>query len=160
MQIDKNKVVSINYTLTDDKGKVLDSSEGKAPLTYLHGSGTIIPGLENALQNLAPGQALKISVPPEQGYGVRNEQLVQPIPREKFGTVTDIQPGMQFQAQSQAGTHVVTVVSSDPQTVTIDANHPLAGETLNFDVRVLEVRDATQDEISHGHVHGAGGHQH
>jgi FKBP-type peptidyl-prolyl cis-trans isomerase SlyD len=161
MQIEKNKAVSIDYTLTDTQGKVLDSSNGGHPLTYLHGGGNIIPGLENALAGKSVGDSVQVTVPPDQGYGQKDPKMIQAVPRKAFAGVADIKPGMQFNAQSQAGqSRVVTVVSADAATVTVDANHPLSGQTLNFDVKVVDVRDATQEEIDHGHAHGAGGHHH
>ena len=159
MQIEDQKVVSIDYTLTDSNGKVIDSSKGREPLAYLHGAGNIIPGLERALTGKTTGDAVTATIPPGEAYGEKDPQLVQAVPRERF-PAQDIHVGMQFQAQGGGQSRVVTVVNIDPQNVTIDANHPLAGETLNFDVKVVDVRDATQEELSHGHVHGAGGHQH
>ena len=160
MAISKDKVVSIDYTLTGDNGQVLDSSQGREPLAYLHGAGNIIPGLETALEGKNEGDQLNVSIPPEQAYGTRDERMVQAVPRTAFQGVADIQPGMQFQAQTQQGARLITVVGVEGDQVTIDANHPLAGATLNFDVKVVTVRDATEQEKSHGHVHGPGGHQH
>ena len=160
MQIAKDKVVSIDYTLSDAQGGVLDSSKGHEPLHYLHGSGNIIPGLENALEGKSAGDAIKVAIPPEQGYGVHEKDLVQDVPRAAFGGAK-VEAGMQFRAEGQnAGSRMVRVVSVQKDTVRIDANHPLAGETLNFDVKIVAVRDATKEELSHGHVHGAGGHHH
>jgi len=160
MAIEKDKVVSIDYTLTGENGQVLDSSQGREPLAYLHGAGNIIPGLENALEGKDEGDQLNVQIPPDQAYGQRDERMVQPVPRTAFQGVPDIQPGMQFQASTNAGPRLITVVGVQGDQVTIDANHPLAGATLNFDVTVRNVRDATNEEKSHGHVHGAGGHQH
>jgi FKBP-type peptidyl-prolyl cis-trans isomerase SlyD len=160
MNIEKDKVVSIDYTLTGDDGQVIDSSKGREPLHYLHGAGNIIPGLESALEGKAQGDQVNVSVPPEQGYGPRDERMVQAVPRASFGGVAEIKPGMQFQAQTNAGPRIITVVDVQGDQVMIDANHPLAGQTLNFDVNVRDVRDATQEELSHGHVHGPGGHHH
>ena len=160
MQIGKDKVVSIDYTLTGSGGEVIDSSQGQEPLTYVHGAGNIIPGLERALEGKSAGDQVNTTVPPEQGYGQKNPALVQPVPRTQFPGVSDIAVGMQFQAQTNHGPRVVTVVGVDPDKVTVDANHPLAGETLNFDVKVVEVRDATQQELDHKHAHGPGGHKH
>ena len=163
MQIGKNKVVAIDYTLTNPAGEVLDTSQGAEPLTYLHGVGGIIPGLERALEGKSAGEQVKVTVPPEQAYGVREEALVQDLPRKMFGDPgRPITPGMQFQGRTDRGTHVVTIVgvSTDGETVRIDANHALAGQTLVFDVKVVDVRDATQEEIDHGHAHGPGGHHH
>jgi FKBP-type peptidyl-prolyl cis-trans isomerase SlyD len=159
-QVGKDKVVSIDYTLTGVAGEVIDTSQGGEPLTYLHGSGNIIPGLERALEGKSAGDEVNAVVAPDQGYGQKNPGLVQPVPRSQFPGVTDIKVGMQFQAQTNHGPRVVTVVGVDDKTVTVDANHPLAGETLNFAVRVVDVRDATQQELDHGHAHGPGGHQH
>jgi FKBP-type peptidyl-prolyl cis-trans isomerase SlyD len=163
MQVAKNKVVAIDYTLTNPQGEVLDSSQGGEPLAYLHGTGHIIPGLERALEGRNIGEELNVTIPPDQAYGVRDEGLVQELPRTMFGDPgRQITPGMQFQGRTAQGMHLVTVagVSDDGQTVRIDANHPLAGQTLVFNVKVVDVRDATQEEIDHGHAHGAGGHHH
>jgi FKBP-type peptidyl-prolyl cis-trans isomerase SlyD len=160
MQIDKHSVVTIDYTLTAPDGQVLDSSNGKQPLTYLHGVGGIIPGLEAALAGKTAGESINVTIPPEQGYGQKDPQMVQAVPRDAFKGVNDIQPGMQFQAQGPQGARVVTVVAVTDKEVTVDANHPLAGMELKFDVNVKEVRAATAEEISHGHVHGPGGHHH
>jgi FKBP-type peptidyl-prolyl cis-trans isomerase SlyD len=160
MQIAANKVVTINYTLTDDQGQVIDSSEGREPLAYLQGASNIIPGLEKALEGKSTGDSLKVSVAPNEGYGERSDELVQEVPRNLFENADSIEPGMQFQAQSEAGPQLVTVVGVGDESVTIDANHPLAGTTLNFDVEVVDVRDATAEEAEHGHVHGPEGHEH
>ncbi len=160
MQVAKDKVVSINYTLTDDQGTLLDSSKGREPLAYLHGAGNIIPGLEQALEGKSAGENLTVRVPPEEGYGERDDRLQQEVPREMFEGVDRVEPGMQFQAQTPAGTQIVTVRQVSDESVTVDANHPLAGVALNFEVDVVEVRDATDEELSHGHVHGPEGHAH
>lgn len=160
MQIAKNTVVSIDYTLTDEAGAVLDSSKGHEPLAYLHGSGNIISGLEEALEGKTAGEQVQVSVPPEKGYGRRIEELQQKVPRKMFDTKQEIKPGMRFHAEGEHGTHTVTVMSVDQEHVTVDANHPLAGKLLNFDVKVVDVRTATQEELAHGHVHGPHGHNH
>lgn len=161
MQIAAQKVVTIDYTLTDDKGNVIDSSRGGTPLAYIHGIGNIIPGLESALEGKHAGDALKVSVPPQDGYGERDESMMQAVPRQMFETPDEIQVGMQFHTMTENGhPMVVTVIETSPETITVDANHPLAGQTLNFDVTVVEIRDATAEELEHGHVHGPGGHQH
>lgn len=159
MQIAKNAVVAIDYTLTDTKGQVLDTSEGRGPLNYLHGAGNIIPGLERALEGKAEGEKLQVTVPPEEGYGQRDDALVQQVPKKLFAETAEPEPGMQFQAQGPQGTQLLTVVEVQDEQVTVDANHPLAGRELSFDVAVVNVREATPDEIEHGHVHqeGAGG---
>ena len=160
MQIGKNKVIYIDYTLTDAQGTELDSSDGKAPFAYIHGVGNIIPGLEAALEGKTAGDQINAVIPPEKGYGSRDESLVQELPRSRFDTDQDIQVGMQFQAMGEQGPRIVTVVSVEADNVTIDANHPLAGVTLHFDVTVKEVREATSEELDHGHVHGPDDHHH
>jgi len=160
MQITKNKVAAIDYTLTDDAGEVLDTSDGQEPLWYLHGVGGIIPGLERELEGKEAGDSLKVAVAPADAYGVRDDALEQEVSRDQFEGADELELGMQFQVDSEAGPMVVTVVQIDDDVVTIDGNHPLAGESLNFDVTVREVRDATDDELSHGHVHGSGGCEH
>lgn len=160
MKISKHSVVSIDYTLTNDAGKVLDSSKGREPLSYIQGMGSLIPGLENALEGKGKGESLKVSIPPKDGYGERDEGLVQDVPRDQFGEGAEVEIGMQFQVDTEGGEVVVTVVGVEPETVKVDGNHPLAGETLNFDVTVSEVRAATEEELHHGHVHGPGGHHH
>lgn len=160
MQITENVVALIEYTLTDDSGEVLDSSVGGEPLGYLHGAGNIIPGLEDALEGKKAGDAFKITIAPADAYGEKNEGLLQEVPREMFQGVDEIEVGMQFHAQTDHGMQVITVAKVDANTVTVDGNHPLAGQTLHFDVKVIEVRAATQEELDHGHVHGHGGHHH
>jgi FKBP-type peptidyl-prolyl cis-trans isomerase SlyD len=160
MTIAKDKVVSIDYTLTGQGGQVIDTSQGRGPLLYLHGAGNIIPGLESELEGKAQGDKLNVVVPPEKGYGAKDPRLVQKVPRTAFAGVQEINKGMQFQAQTQAGPTVISVVEVQGDEITIDANHPLAGETLNFDVTIVGIRDATSEELTHGHVHGEGGHQH
>ncbi|ARS53664.1 FKBP-type peptidyl-prolyl cis-trans isomerase [Kushneria konosiri] len=160
MQIAENTVVAFHYTLKNDAGEVLDSSEGRDPLSYLHGSGNIIPGLEKELAGKSTGDTLQARVEPSEGYGEVQPSLVQEVPRDAFQGVEDIQPGMQFQAQTEGGPLLVTVTKLEGDTVTVDGNHPLAGETLNFDVSVESVREASAEELEHGHVHGEGGHQH
>lgn len=159
MQIAKNKVVSIHYTLRDDQGNVLDSSEGKDPLVYIQGIGNLIPGMEEGLEGKHKGDKLDIKVTPEKGYGERNDSLIQKVPRTAFGD-QKVKPGMQFQAQTGNGAQVVTVTEVGLESITVDGNHPLAGVGLNFAVEVMDVRTATEDELSHGHVHGSGGHHH
>jgi FKBP-type peptidyl-prolyl cis-trans isomerase SlyD len=160
MQVAKNTVVSIDYTLTNDAGDVLDTSQGGQPLVYLHGNGGLIPGMERGLEGRAIGDAFNLKVAPGEGYGEKREELIQPVPRKMFSGATDIKPGMQFQAKTEQGPQVVTVVAVDDENITIDANHPLAGQTLNFDVKVVDVRVATPEEVQHGHAHGPGGHHH
>lgn len=160
MKISKHKVVSFDYTLTDDKGAVIDSSVGQEPLAYIHGTGFMIPGLEAGMEGRQAGDAFQITVQPEDAYGVRNDNLVKEVEREMFGNVERLEPGMQFQAETEDGIEIVTVTAVEEDMVTVDGNHPLADVVLNFDVKVIEVRDATPEELDHGHVHGPGGHQH
>ena len=160
MQIADQTVVSLHYTLTDDQGTVIDSSAGREPLTYLHGVGQIVPGLEKEMAGRTVGDQFKVDVAPEEGYGVRHAELEQQVPREAFQGVEDIQPGMQFQGRGPQGVINVTVTKIEDGVVHIDGNHPLAGQTLHFDVQVTEVREATAEEQQHGHVHGPGGHHH
>lgn len=160
MHIETHKVVTLNYTLTDNEGNIIDQSNDGS-FVYLHGASNIIPGLENALQGRRPGDALDVSVAPEEGYGERDAGKTQSVPRNMFPEDTDIEPGLQFHAQGPNGEMlVVTVAEVEGDTVTVDGNHPLAGVQLNFAVEVVEVRDARQEEIEHGHVHGPGGHNH
>ena len=160
MQATQDKVVTIHYTLTDQEGEVLDSSVGEQPLSYLHGRGNIIIGLEKALEGKKAGEKLQVTVPPDEAYGTVNEALVMQIPRTAFKDVDNLEPGMRFQVQGKEGVQVVTVTDIGESEVTVDGNHPLAGEELTFDVEITEVREATQEELSHGHVHGPGGHEH
>jgi FKBP-type peptidyl-prolyl cis-trans isomerase SlyD len=160
MQVAKHKVVSINYTLKDDAGAVLDSSAGGEPLLYIHGIGNLVPGLEQALEGKGTGDSVKVSVTAKDGYGERDPSLVQDVPRRMFEGTSKVEPGMRFHAMGERGVQVVTVTRVAGDMVTVDANHPLAGQTLHFDVEVMDVRDATREELDHGHVHGPGGHHH
>lgn len=160
MQIAAQKVVSIHYTLTNERGDTLDSSQGNEPLAYLHGAGNLIPGLEKALLGKQAGDKLSVRVPAEEGYGLRDDALIQAVPRRMFKGVADLKVGMRLQAQSDHGVRVVRITHVAGDMVTVDGNHELAGQVLNFEVEVTQVRDATAEEMSHGHVHGAGGHHH
>jgi FKBP-type peptidyl-prolyl cis-trans isomerase SlyD len=161
MLIARNKVVLIDYTLTDDQQQVLDRSAAGEPLAYLHGASNIIPGLESALEGKRAGDQLSVRVAASEAYGERDERLVQQVPREMFEDSQEIQVGMQFHSGDDDGNvTIVTVTSLTDDTVTVDANHPLAGVQLNFAVTIVEVRDATADEMTHGHVHGPGDHHH
>ena len=153
MVIADQKVVSIHYRLSNDDGQLIQESSGGEPLSYVHGAGNIIPGLESALSGKTAGDKLNVSVNPEQGYGTRDDALIQELSRDVFEGVEDVQEGMQFQAHSEQGTQVITVTRVDGERITVDGNHPLAGQTLNFEVEVDSVRDATAEEIAHGHVH-------
>ncbi len=157
MTITAKKVASIHYTLKNEQGEVLDSSEGQEPLTYLQGFQNLVPGLENALEGKAVGDKLSVVVSPEEGYGEKDPQLIQDLPRDMFGGIDTIEVGMAFHAETEAGQQVVEVIDIDGDTITIDGNHPLAGVELHFDVEVVDIRDASEEELTHGHVHGAGG---
>ena len=160
MQISANKVVAIDYTLTDQKGEVLDTSQGREPLIYLHSHGSIIPGLETALEGKNAGEQFTVTVAPEKAYGVKDEAMIQSVPRSSFAGIANIAPGMQFEARSPEGVRIVTVVAVYEEIVRIDANHPLAGMHLMFEVKIVEVREAQPEELAHGHVHGPGGREH
>lgn len=160
MKIENEKVVSINYTLRNDQGEILDTSDGHEPLAYIHGMGNIVPGLESQLNGKSVGDSLKISVAPVDGYGEYDLAQVVQVSRSQFEGVPELKVGMQFTASSPEGNQVVTITNINNDTVTVDGNHPLAGKTLHFDITVVDVRNASADELSHGHVHGAGGHHH
>ncbi len=157
MQISDNTAVSIHYTLTNSAGEKLDSSVGGEPLEYLHGAGNIIPGLEDALAGKEAGDKFKVTIDAENAYGEKQAEMIQVVPKSMFNDMP-VEPGMQFQAQVSHGPGIITVVEVNGDEVTIDGNHPLAGEDLTFDVEVMNVRQATDDEISHGHIHGEGDH--
>lgn len=159
LMIGNNSVVGINYTLTNDAGEVLDSSEGRGPLVYLHGAHNLIPGLEAQLTGKTVGDSFKATIAPEDAYGAHNPALVQTLPREMFRGVDNIEVGMGFTAQGPQGQQHIVVTAVNGDEVTIDGNHPMAGKTLHFDVEVVSVREATEEEIEHGHVHD-GSHHH
>ncbi|MEO5603351.1 MAG: peptidylprolyl isomerase [Cyclobacteriaceae bacterium] len=156
MLISKNTVASIHYTLRDHEGTIIDSSVGKDPLHYLHGAGNLILGMEEGLEGKTKGEKLNLNIDPEKGYGKKDETRIQKVPRSAFGD-QDIKPGMRF-STDHGGVVTVTEVSLD--SITVDGNHPLAGVLLNFAVEIVDVRTATNEEITHGHVHGPGGHHH
>jgi FKBP-type peptidyl-prolyl cis-trans isomerase SlyD len=160
MQIAERTVASFNYTLTNDAGEIIDSSEGRSPLAYLHGAGNIVPGLEKEMAGRKAGDRFDVVVAPEEGYGQPNPMLVQTVPRDAFQGVDSIEVGMEFQAQTPQGPLSVVVSKVDADNVTVDGNHPLAGKTLHFAIEVTDVRDASVEELAHGHVHGPGGHHH
>ncbi len=156
MQVADNTAVSIHYTLTNDEGEVIDSSAGAEPLVYLHGGGNIISGLEQALHGKASGDKFNVRIAAADAYGEFMEDRVQVISRSMFEGVDELEVGMQFHADVSDGPGIVTIVNIEGDDVTIDGNHPLAGMALTFDVEVVEVREASRDEMAHGHVHGAG----
>ena len=160
MTVEEGKVVSIAYTLKDDGGEVLDSSDGKDDLDYLHGHQNIVAGLEEALVGKSIGDSVKASVPPEKGYGIREDDALMEVPRDNMPE-DELELGTQFSAQDKDGNQkIVTLVEVGEETVKLDANHPLAGETLHFDVTVNAIRDALQVELDHGHVHDPNHHHH
>ena len=156
MQVADNMAVSIHYTLTNDEGEVIDSSEGNEPLVYLHGGGNIISGLEKALHGKAVGEKFNVRIDAEDAYGEFMDDRVQVISRDMFEGVDEIEVGMQFHADVSSGPGVITVVNIDGDDITIDGNHPLAGVPLTFAVEVIEIRPASREELAHGHIHGAG----
>jgi FKBP-type peptidyl-prolyl cis-trans isomerase SlyD len=160
MKITRDKVVSLHYTLRNTGGDTIDSSTGGEPLAYIQGSGSILPGLESALEGREAGEKLAVRLVAKDAYGERDAALVQNVPRKSLATIGKIKVGTQFHAQVPGGARVMTITAVAKDEVTIDGNHPLAGQDLNFDVEVVDVRDATAGELAHGHVHGAGGHHH
>lgn len=156
MQIRDKLAVSIHYILTDSTGKQLDSSRDEDPMVYLHGSGQIISGLENALLGKNIGDKFKTTIVPVDAYGEKREDMLQIVPMTMFEGMDKVEVGMQFHADASQGVNVVTVTKIEGDEVTIDGNHPLAGETLTFDVEVMDIRPATEDELNHKHIHGEG----
>lgn len=159
-KIATNKVVTLSYTLRDDDGEVIDQSQEGSPLLYLHGARNIVPGLEEQLEGISEGESINATVSPEKGYGPRIGQA-QEVPRKLFPADAELAAGMQVVAHDDQGRQIpffITGITDD--TITVDPNHPLAGETLHFEVTVESLRDATEEEIEHGHPHGPGGHQH
>lgn len=152
MQIADQKVASFHYTLTNDAGDVIDSSRERGPMSYLHGAGNIVPGLEKAMKGRSGGDQFQVDVVPEEAYGPHQQQLVQKIPKSAFNKAGDPKPGMQFQASGPQGPMLITVTAVDGEDVTIDGNHPLAGQTLHFDIEVTDVREASEDELNSGRV--------
>jgi len=159
--IKKNSVVSLNYSLKNGKGEKLDTATAEKPFLYLHGFGQVPPGLENALEGLGIGDKKEVTVTPDQGYGEVDAGLRMKVNRSNFPKEADIKPGMQFKGNVGEGKEVVfTVHAVEGDEVKVDGNHPLAGETLNYSVEVVAIREATKEELTHGHVHGEGGHHH
>ena len=154
MNIVKHAVVAFHYTLTNDAGEVLDSSENQDPLVYLHGTGGVIAGLEAALEGKVAGDSLQAVIAPEEAYGAHDPQLIQVVPRSAFAGIEVIEVGMRFTASDGEGQQQsVGIAAVEEDEITVDGNHPLAGETLHFDVQIVSVRPATETEVNHGHVH-------
>ena len=160
MSIQQDQVVSIYYTLKNDAGEVLDSSAEGEPLTYLHGHGNLIAGLERELTGKQPGDKLQVKILPADGYGEFDKALIQRVPRWTLKGIKNINVGMRLHAQTPQGPQAVTVTQIQGDMVTLDGNHTLAGKNLNFDIEITDVRTATQEELEHGHVHGPGDHHH
>ena len=160
MQIQKNKVVGIDYKLTDKDGKLIDSSTDHGPLYYIQGAGSLIPGLEAALEGKKTGDHLKVAIAAKDAYGEINEALCQVVPKSQFESNEGLELGMQFEVETEEGDLVVTVTKIEGDFVTVDGNHELAGKELHFDVTVKEIREGSAEEMAHGHVHGPGGHHH
>jgi FKBP-type peptidyl-prolyl cis-trans isomerase SlyD len=160
MTIADESVVSFHFTLKDDKGEVLETSTGSEPLTYLHGFGNIVPGLEAALEGKSQGDRFQVTLPPEQAYGRRDDKLIQRIPKNQFPDPDKLTVGMQFQINGPDGAMILSVIEVTDSDVVVDGNPELAGQTLHFDIEVTDVRAASAEELEHGHVHGPGGHHH
>lgn len=160
MKVAKNTVVSLNYTLKNNEGEVLDTSEGREPLVYLHGVGALIPGLENVLEGEGEGSKVSTVIKPEDAYGHRKDDLLHKVPKSGFTSDEEMQEGMRVQLETENGPAIAVISKIEGEEVTLDLNHPLAGMELHFDVEVVGIREAQQEEIDHGHAHGPGGHHH
>ena len=156
MKITANKVASIHYTLKDKNGELIDTSDGKPPLAYIHGVGNLIPGMEKALDGKSVGDQLSLVIDPAEAYGIRDEELVQVVPIENFPDRNHVKAGMRFVARSPEGSRQAVILLVEGENVTVDFNHPLADVELHFSVEVMDVREATEDELGHGHIHGEG----
>ena len=163
LTVASNRVISIDYVLTDPKGQIIDSSKDMGPLEYIHGTGHLIPGLERALEGKETGSNIKVTIEPKDGYGEIRPEMVQSIPRSQFDSEAGIEVGMQFMANTEEGRIILRVVKVEGEQVVVDGNHPLAGVVLTFNVDIRNVREATEEELRHGHIHGGagcGGHEH
>lgn len=161
MAIEQNKVVTMNFTLKDDEGNLLDSTEKGGPFSYISGTNMVLPKLEEALSGMLIGSKKNLKLEAKDGYGNYNDDAIQVVGKENFPEDIVLEVGMEYMANSPDGVKMPFTISNvDGEEITIDFNHPLAGKNLNFDIELLNVRDATAEELSHGHVHGAGGHHH
>ena len=160
MVIEKNKAVTIHYTLKDKEGQVIDSSEGKTPLSYIQGIGNIVVGLEKQLDGKKEGDKLDAKVSPEEGYGLKKDELIRTLPKDQFSDLGDLSIGLNFYIESPQGPVPATIIEITDETISFDMNHSLAGQTLYFSVEVISIREASDEELEHGHVHGPGGHEH
>ncbi len=159
MNIIKDAVVTIDYTIRDSEGELIESADGEL-LSYIHGSQTLAPGLEKALEGKENGHQMELTLPPEEAFGVRDEELIKEVSLEDFEDSTEVSPGLVFHADLDGEVRFYTVISVEGDTVVIDGNHPFADKTLSFNVTVTEVREASEEELEHGHVHGEHGHHH
>lgn len=160
MQAEQDKVVYFHYSVSDLDGTEIENSRRGEPMAFLFGHGNIIPGLEQALRGHVAGDQVQAVLEPEQAYGVRREDATQRVPKKYFAEAAKLKPGMTTVLRTDHGTRSVMVVKIGSSVVDVDLNHPLAGKTLSFDVEITDVREATPEEISHGHVHGGGQHRH
>lgn len=160
MQITSGSVVVFDYTLTDDDKDIIDSSKGSEPLAYIQGEGQIVPGLEKAMEGKKAGDSFKVSISPEEGYGVHDPENISVVPADQIEGGEELEEGMQLHTEGEFGEQTVIITKIVGNEVTIDGNHPLAGLTLHFDITIRDVRPATKEELDHGHVHGPGGHHH
>jgi len=160
MKIAEKKFVTIDFTLKDEEGNVIESTQGNEPLSYIHGTGMLIPGLEEELIGKQPGDSVQVTLPPEKGYGAVNPEMIFDVPRSEMGGITELSKGMQLQAQTPDGIRIFTVSDIKEDSVTVDGNHPMAGQALNFNVTVSDVRDATEEELNPPHSCGCGGNGH
>jgi FKBP-type peptidyl-prolyl cis-trans isomerase SlyD len=158
VSIKQDSVVTFNYTLKGDDGDVIDSSGPGEPLAYLHGHGNLVAGLEREIEGKSAGDKLSVKVTPAEGYGELNKNLIQKVPRRSLKGISKITVGMRLHTQTGEGPRAVTVTNVTGDMVTLDGNHPLAGKNLNFDIEIVDVREPTEEELAHGHVHGPGGH--
>jgi len=160
LKIESETVVSFHYTLRNEEGKELESSRGSEPSVYLHGANNIIRGLETAMTGREPGDVFTVSLAPAEAYGMRNPDKMQRVPVKHLAFRGKLEAGKVVQLNTAEGMRAVTVVKAGRHSADIDANHPLAGQTLTFDVEIVDLRPATPEEIAHGHAHGPGGHHH
>ncbi|WP_028972525.1 FKBP-type peptidyl-prolyl cis-trans isomerase [Spirochaeta cellobiosiphila] len=160
MKIADKAVAYLEFELKSETGEVLDSSSDHGPIAYIHGMGNLVPGLEKALEDKSAGDKIDIKLEPKEGYGIYNEELVQDVPKDYLKEIPDLAVGMELEGETEEGIQIVYVKEIGEDTITIDGNHPLAGKTLEFHVEVVSVREATSEEIEHGHVHGEHGHHH
>ncbi len=157
LTVANNRVISIDYVLTDSQGQIIDSSKEAGPLDYIHGTGHLIPGLEKALEGKAAGENIKVTIQPKDGYGEIRQEMIQSIPRTQFDSEGQIEVGMQFMAHTDDGRIILRVVKVEGDQVVVDGNHPLAGVVLHFNVDVKNIREASPEELRHGHIHGGAG---